>query len=218
MDANSLAVIAFGQENSFLHAPDVYMEKIVIGPNLPNQLVDLDNSVKTNLENLAKAKKCAISDLCVMILTRDRHQELIAKTREAGARVKLFGDGDIAASINTCQPSTGVDMYIGTGGAPEGVLTAAALKTCGGQIMGRLIFGNNQRQIDRAKKMGITDLNKKYTTNDMAKGDVLFAASGVTDGNLVDGIKITDTQIITQTLLMYSKNNTIQTITTKFLK
>ena len=218
MDANSLAVIAFGQENSFLHAPDVYMEKIVIGPNLPDQLVDLDNNIKTNLSNLAKAKKCNISDLSVMILERDRHKELIAKTLETGARVKLFGDGDIAASINTCQEQTGIDMYIGTGGAPEGVLTAAALKTCGGQIMGRLIFDNNQRQIDRAKKMGITDLNKKYTINDMAKGDVLFAATGVTDGNLVKGIKINHNQIITETLLMNSGNKTIQKITTNFLK
>ena len=174
---NSLAVIAFATQGGFLHAPDVYMDKIAIGANLPKGIVDLDNSPKVNLQNLAKAKKCKISDLQVMILQRDRHSEIIAKCREAGARVKLISDGDIAAVIATTDLKTGIDMYMGVGGAPEGVLAAAALRTTGGQFMGRLIFNDDKKQIARAKKMGIKDLNKKYTTEQLAKDDVLFIAS-----------------------------------------
>ncbi|MBM3579501.1 MAG: class II fructose-bisphosphatase [Alphaproteobacteria bacterium] len=186
---SSLAVIAFAKKGGFLHAPDVYMDKIAVGAGLPIGIIDLDNSPKKNLQNIAQAKKCDISDLTVMILERPRHQELIAKVREAGARIRLIGDGDVAGVIACTSQNTRVDAYMGSGGAPEGVLAAAALRVIGGQMMGRLVFGDNQRQIERAKKMGIADLNKKYTTEEMAKGDVIFACAGVTDGYMLEGVK-----------------------------
>ena len=186
---SSLAVIAFAKKGGFLHAPDVYMEKIAVGAGFPEGVIDLDNSPQINLSNIAKAKKCAISDLTVMILERTRHNELIAKVREAGARIRLIGDGDVAGVIACTSQSTCVDVYMGTGGAPEGVLAAAGLRVIGGQMMGRLIFGDNQKQIERAKKMGIADLNKKYTAEEMARGDVIFACAGVTDGYMLSGIK-----------------------------
>jgi fructose-1,6-bisphosphatase II / sedoheptulose-1,7-bisphosphatase len=186
---SSLAVIAFAKKGGFLHAPDVYMEKIAVGAGFPEGVIDLDNSPQTNLANIAKAKKCAISDLTVMILERTRHNELIAKVREAGARIRLIGDGDVAGVIACTSQSTCVDAYMGTGGAPEGVLAAAGLRVIGGQMMGRLIFGDNQKQIERAKKMGIADLNRKYTAEEMARGDVIFACAGVTEGYMLSGIK-----------------------------
>ncbi len=186
---SSLAVIAFAKKGGFLHAPDVYMEKIAVGAGLPEGVIDLDNSPKTNLANIAKAKKCDISDLTVMILERSRHNELIAKVREAGARIRLIGDGDVAGVIACTSQSVRIDAYMGTGGAPEGVLAAAGLRVIGGQMMGRLIFGDNQKQIERAKKMGIVDLNKKYTAEEMARGDVIFACAGVTDGYMLQGVK-----------------------------
>ncbi len=202
---NSLAVIAFANKGGFLHAPDVYMDKIAVGAGLPQGVIDLDNSVKTNLSNLAKAKKCEISDLTAMILDRDRHKELIAKTREAGAKVRLIGDGDVAGVIACTNQNTRVDIYMGSGGAPEGVLAAAALRVIGGQMMGRLIFGNNQKQIERAKKMGIADLNKKYTAEEMAKGDVIFACAGVTDGYMLSGVKKCHHKTYVSSLLMDSR-------------
>lgn len=214
---NSLAVIAFANKGGFLHAPDVYMDKIAVGGGLPEGIVDLDNSSKVNLSNLAKAKKCDISDLKVVILKRDRHQEIIAKCREAGARVKLIGDGDIAAVIGVADPSVNFDIYMGIGGAPEGVLAAAALRTIGGQIMGRLIFGDDQRQIKRAGKMGITDLNRKYTTNEMAKGDVLFLAAGVTCGTMLHGVKKQNNQISVNTLLMDSAKKSVRKVSSQYL-
>lgn len=201
---SSLAVIAFAKKGGFLHAPDVYMDKIAVGAGLPEGVVDLDNSVKKNLQNLAKAKKCAISDLTVMILERSRHNELIAKTREAGARIRLIGDGDVAGVIACTNKSTQVDAYMGIGGAPEGVLAAAALRVIGGQMMGRLIFGDNKKQIERAKKMGIKDLNRKYSANEMAKGDVIFACAGVTDGYMLSGVKKCHNKIFVNSLLMDS--------------
>lgn len=186
---SSLAVIAFAKHGGFLHAPDVYMEKIAVGAGLPEGVIDLDNTPKKNLQNIAKAKKCDISDLNVMILERARHKEMIEKVREAGARIRLIGDGDVAGVIACTSQNTCVDVYMGTGGAPEGVLAAAALRVIGGQMMGRLIFGDNQKQIERAKKMGIKDLSKKYTAEEMAKGDVIFACAGVTDGYMLEGIK-----------------------------
>jgi fructose-1,6-bisphosphatase II / sedoheptulose-1,7-bisphosphatase len=210
---NSLAVIAFGKSGSFLHAPDVYMDKIAVGANLPDGVVDLDNSVKTNLTNLAKAKKCDISDLVVMILKRDRHDEMIAKVRESGAKIRLIGDGDVAGVIACTNQNTKVDIYMGTGGAPEGVLAAAALRTIGGQMMGRLIFDNNQKQIDRAKKMGILDLNKKYTAEEMTGGkensEIIFACCGVTDGYMLNGIKKVGNKFLTNSLLMDCANKKI---------
>lgn len=212
---NSLAVIAFAHKGCFLHAPDVYMEKIAVGSDLPEGVVDLDNSPKVNLKNLAKAKKCDISDLLVKILKRDRHDEIIAKCREAGARVKLISDGDVAGVISTTDPLTGVDMYLGSGGAPEGVLAAAALRTVGGQMMGRLLFKGNAKediQAARAKKMGIKDLNKKYTAEEMAKGDVLFIATGVTDGSMLFGVKKLPNHIIVHSLVMNSSDRSVKKI------
>ena len=214
---NSLAVIAFATQGGFLHAPDVYMDKIAVGAGLPKDIVDLDNSPKTNLQNLAKAKKCKISDLQVMILQRNRHAEIIAKCREAGARVKLISDGDIAAVIATTDAKTGIDIYMGTGGAPEGVLAAAALRTTGGQFMGRLIFNDDKKQIARAKKMGIKDLNKKYTTEQLANGDVLFIASGVTNGSMLEGIKKCDNHIFVNTLIMDSASKSVRKISSNYL-
>jgi fructose-1,6-bisphosphatase II / sedoheptulose-1,7-bisphosphatase len=218
-NANSLAVIAFAHKGDLLNAPDVYMDKIAIGPNLPNDLVDLDNSPVVNLKNLAQAKKCDISDLTVMILDRTRHEELIAKSRETGARVKLIPDGDIAAAIATTDPDkTAIDIYMGTGGAPEGVLAAAALKVSNAQMLGRLIFNDNQKQIDRAKKMGITDLNQKYSINQMVKGDALFIASGVTDGSMLKGVVRNENYNIVNSLIMDSAQKTIKIINSKYLK
>ncbi len=186
---SSLAVIAFAKKGGFLHAPDVYMDKIAVGAGLPEGVIDLDNTPLKNLQNIAQAKKCAVSDLTVMILERTRHNELIAKVREAGARIRLIGDGDVAGVIACTNQTARIDAYMGTGGAPEGVLAAAGLRVIGGQMMGRLIFGDNQKQIERAKQMGIKDLNKKYTAEEMARGDVIFACAGVTDGYMLDGVK-----------------------------
>lgn len=186
---SSLAVIAFAKRGGFLHAPDVYMDKIAVGAGLPEGVIDLDNTPLKNLQNIAQAKKCAVSDLTVMILERTRHNELIAKVREAGARIRLIGDGDVAGVIACTNQTARVDAYMGTGGAPEGVLAAAGLRVIGGQMMGRLIFGDNQKQIARAKQMGIVDLNKKYTAEEMARGDVIFACAGVTDGYMLDGVR-----------------------------
>ncbi len=212
----SLAVIAIAEAGNFLHAPDVYMQKIAVGPDLPAGVVDLDNSAEENLQSLAKAKNCAISDLKVLILDRDRHQDLINDHRKAGAKVSLITDGDVAGVVSCVDGSSGIDMYVGTGGAPEGVLAAAALKTIGGQMQGRLIFNDNQKQIDRAKKMGITDLDKKYSAEEMAKGDVLFVCSGVTDGDMLDGVKKEPGKVTINTLLMSSKDKKVTKVLNQF--
>ena len=215
---SSLAVIAFAKKGGFLHAPDVYMDKIAVGAGLPAGIIDLDNTPKKNLQNIAKAKKCAISDLTVMILERSRHNELIARVREAGARVRLIGDGDVAGVISCTSQNTCVDVYMGTGGAPEGVLAAAALQVIGGQMMGRLVFGDNKKQIDRAKKMGIKDLNKQYFAHEMAKGDVIFACAGVTAGYMLNGVKKCSTsgKILVNSLLMDSAAKKVTTTTSKY--
>ncbi len=208
---NSLAVLAMAEHGGFLHAPDVYMDKIAVGGGLPAGVIDLDNSVKVNLQNLAKAKKKEVSDLVVCILLRDRHEEKIAHLREAGARVQLIGDGDVAGVIATATPSTGVDMYLGIGGAPEGVLAAAALRSTGGQMQGRLLFSDDDEKA-RATRMGITDFSRKYTMLDMAKGDVMFAATGVTDGSMLKGVKRWDGGASTHSIVMRSKTGTVRWI------
>ncbi len=212
---NSLTVIAFAHRGNFLHAPDVYMDKIAVGNELPKGVVDLDNSVKTNLTNLAKAKKCDISDLTTIILERDRHKKLISDVRQLGARINLISDGDVAGIIATAVPKNpSADIYFGTGGAPEGVLAAAALQATGGQMQGRLIF-HNEEQKARAKTMGISDLNKKYQSYEMAKGDVMFAATGVTDGFMLNGVKKQKDRYIMQSIVMRSSTKTIRTIVTE---
>ncbi|MEZ5691865.1 MAG: class II fructose-bisphosphatase [Rickettsiales bacterium] len=209
--ANSLTVIAMAEKGGFLHAPDVYMSKIAVGGGLPAGVVDLDNSPQQNLKSLAKAKKCEISDLVVVILDRDRHKELIAKTREAGARIQLITDGDVAGVIATSRPNTGVDMYVGIGGAPEGVLAAAALRSIGGQMQGRLLFTEDTEK-ERAKRMGIDDLSRKYNLEDMASGDVMFAASGVTDGSMLRGVRRFNGGATTHSIVMRSKTGTVRLI------
>jgi fructose-1,6-bisphosphatase II / sedoheptulose-1,7-bisphosphatase len=206
---NALAVLAFAEAGGFLNAPDVYMDKIAVGGGLPDDLVDLDETPLTNLKNLAKAKDMDISDLVVCILDRPRHQELIAQVRAAGARIMLISDGDVSGVIATSQPEAGVDMYVGSGGAPEGVLAAAALRCIGGQIQGRLLFRNDDEKL-RAAKWGVTDLNRKYSTTDLAKGDVMFAATGVTTGAMLKGVRRFHGGAETHSVIMRSKSGTVR--------
>lgn len=208
---NALAVIAMAEKGGFLNAPDVYMDKIAVGGNLPDGVVDLDESPLTNLTNLAKAKGQDISDLLVCIMDRPRHEELIAKVREAGARIMLISDGDVSGVMATAQPESGVDIYMGIGGAPEGVLAAAALRCIGGQMQGRLLFRNDDERA-RAKRWGITDLTRKYDLLDMAKGDVMFAATGVTDGAMLRGVRRFAGGAVTHSLVMRSKSGTVRII------
>ncbi|MBI1272511.1 MAG: class II fructose-bisphosphatase [Alphaproteobacteria bacterium] len=209
--SNALAVIAMAQAGGFLNAPDTYMEKIAVGGGLPHDVVDLDYAVSVNLKNLAKAKKAEISDLLVCILDRPRHEELIAKVRETGARIMLIADGDVSGVMATSQPETGVDMYIGTGGAPEGVLAAAALQCIDGQMQGRLVFRNDD-EVARAKRLGITDLKRKYTMDDLAHGDVMFAATGVTNGAMLRGVRRFAGGAQTHTVVMRAKTGTVRFI------
>jgi fructose-1,6-bisphosphatase II / sedoheptulose-1,7-bisphosphatase len=206
---NALAVIAMAEAGNFLNAPDVYMDKIAVGAGLPEGIIDLDNSPSTNLKNVAKAKNVDVSDLLVCILDRPRHADLIAKVRESGARIMLIGDGDVSGVIATAEVDSGVDMYMGSGGAPEGVLAAAALRCIGGQMQGRLLFRNDDEKA-RARKWGITDLNKKYSMLDMAKGNVMFAATGVTTGAMLKGVRRTAHGAITHSLVMRSKSGTVR--------
>lgn len=208
---NALAVIAMAEAGGFLHAPDVYMDKIAVGAGLPDHVVDIDAPVAENLKNLAKAKGAQLSELQVCILDRPRHQELIAKVRETGARIMLICDGDVSGVISTSQPDSGIDMYIGTGGAPEGVLAAAALQCIGGQMQGRLLFRNDAEKA-RAAKSGVTDLNRKYELHELAHGDILFAASGVTNGTMLRGVRRFAGGAITHTVVMRSKSGTVRYI------
>jgi fructose-1,6-bisphosphatase II / sedoheptulose-1,7-bisphosphatase len=208
---NALAVVAMAEEGGFLNAPDVYMDKIAVGPDLPEGVVDLDNKPEVNLKNLAKAKQMDIRDLVVCILDRPRHTELIAAVRGAGSRIMLISDGDVSGVIATAQKDSGVDMYVGSGGAPEGVLAAAALRCIGGQMQGRLLFRNDDEKA-RAKKWGVTDLNRKYSMLDLARGDVMFAATGVTDGAMLKGVRRGTTRASTHSIVMRSKTGTVRVI------
>ena len=209
--ANALAVIAMAEAGNFLNAPDVYMDKIAVGPGLPEGIVDLDNSPLDNLKKVAKAKGADVEDLVVCILDRPRHAELITKVRTAGARIMLITDGDVSGVIATAQPDSGVDIYMGSGGAPEGVLAAAALRCIGGQMQGRLLFRNDDES-GRAKRMGITDLNRKYSMLDLAKGNVMFAATGVTTGPMLKGVRRFHGGAVTHSLVMRSKSQTVRYI------
>lgn len=208
---NSLAVVAMAEGGTLLHAPDVYMDKIAIGGGYPAGTVDLDASVTDNLKSVAKAKGVEVSDINVCVLDRPRHAAIIREIRENGAKVSLITDGDIAGVIATTEKTTGIDMYIGIGGAPEGVLAAAALRCIGGQMQGRLIT-DSESQKERAAKMGIKDFNRKYEMNEMASGDVIFAATGVTDGDMLDGIKLIDGKLHTHTIVMRSYSGTVRYI------
>jgi fructose-1,6-bisphosphatase II / sedoheptulose-1,7-bisphosphatase len=209
--ANACAVVALAEHGKFLHAPDVYMDKIAVGGGLPPGVVDLDASVTENLKNLARAKKVDVNDLVVCILDRDRHSEIIARCREAGARIMLISDGDVAGIIATSQPDAGVDMYLGWGGAPEGVLAAAALRCIGGQMQGRLIYENDEQRT-RAIAMGVTDPNHKYTAEEMAQGNVMFAATGVTGGPMLKGVRRIHNGAFTHSMVMRSKSGTVRYI------
>lgn len=208
---NALAVVAMANEGGFLNSPDVYMDKIAVGGDLPDGVVDLDNSVDQNLANLAKAKKMTIEDLVVCILDRPRHSELIAQVRAAGARIMLIDDGDVSGVIATSQPTSGVDLYMGSGGAPEGVLAAAALRCIGGQMQGRLLFRNDDER-GRATRLGITDFDRKYGLLDLASGDVMFAATGVTTGTMLQGVRKYPGGAITHSIIMRSKTGTVRTV------
>jgi fructose-1,6-bisphosphatase II / sedoheptulose-1,7-bisphosphatase len=208
---NALAVIAMAEEGGFLYSPDVYMDKIAVGGGLPAGVVDLDESPATNLANLAKAKKLQVSDIVACILDRPRHEELIAKVREAGARIMLITDGDISGIIATSEEESGVDIYLGSGGAPEGVLAAAALQCIGGQMQGRLMFRNDDER-NRATRCGITDFDRKYELSDLAHGEVMIAATGVTTGAMLKGVRRFSGGATTHSLVMRSKSGTVRYI------
>ena len=212
---NSLAVLAMAVGGSLLHAPDIYMEKIAIGPGFEPGLVSLEQSPTENLKALADAKKVSVNDLTVCILDRSRHSKLIEEVRTAGAAVKLIGDGDIAGVIQTTDPNeTGIDMYMGVGGAPEGVLAASALRSIGGQMQGRLA-PLHQSHYERASKVGIEDLSKIYNIDDMVKGDVIFAATGVTTGQMLGGVRRDGDMIETETLIMHVSTGTVRWVKTQ---
>ena len=208
---NALAVVAMAEEGGFLNSPDVYMDKIAVGGGLPDGLVDLDREPADNLRSLAAAKGVEVADLVACILDRPRHEELIAKVREAGARIMLISDGDISGVIATSQPESGVDVYIGIGGAPEGVLAAAALRCIGGQMQARLKFRNDDER-SRAGRCGIVDFDRKYVLEELAGGDVMFAATGVTNGSLLRGVRRYAGGAATHSLIMRSHSGTVRYI------
>ncbi len=206
---NSLAVIAMAEHDGFLNSPDVYMDKIAVGGGLPEGVVDIDKEPAENLANLAKAKGVDVEDVVVCILDRPRHQELIKKVRDAGARIMLITDGDVSGVMATSEEASGVDIYLGSGGAPEGVLAAAALRCIGGQMQGRLIFRNDDERA-RAERCGITDFDRKYDLLDLAGGDVMFAATGVTNGTMLNGVRRFSGGAKTHSLVMRSKTGTVR--------
>ncbi len=208
---NAMAVVALAEQGNFLHAPDIYMEKIAVGGGLPEDVVGLGVPVLENLRNLAQAKRCAVSDLVACILDRDRHKELIAKCREAGARIMLISDGDVAGVLAVSQPESGVDIYLGSGGAPEGVLAAAALRCIGGQMQGQLLYEDDS-QVARAREMGLIDPHKIFRVDEMAKGDVMFAATGVTTGAMLKGVRRFGHGAMTHSVVMRSKSGTVRYI------
>jgi fructose-1,6-bisphosphatase II / sedoheptulose-1,7-bisphosphatase len=206
---NAMSVVALAPRGGFLHAPDVYMDKIAVGPGLPPGVVDLDREPDENLRALAAAKGCEVGELTVCVLDRDRHKEIIRACRAAGARLMLIPDGDVFGVLAVAQPETGVDMYLGWGGAPEGVLAAAALRCIGGQMQGRLIF-EDEGQVARAREMGLADPHRKYAMEEMASGEVMFAATGVTTGPLLRGVRLIPGGAVTHSIVMRSKSGTVR--------
>jgi fructose-1,6-bisphosphatase II len=207
----SISVIAVAEHGNFLHAPDTYMDKLACGPEAKG-LIDLDKTPAENIRIVAKALNKAVNDITVVILDRPRHTDLINEVRKTGARIQLIGDGDVSASVATAWPDSGVDLLIGVGGAPEGVISAAAMQCLGGDFQGRLKFRNEDEKA-RALKMGIKDLNKKYSIDELARGSVMFCATGVTDGHLLKGVKtLPGRQAKTHSIVMRSKTGTIRTI------
>jgi len=207
--ANALAVMAFAPRGGLLYAPDVYMDKIAVGPGYAPGIIDLDKSPADNVKAIAKAKGVSVDKITVCVLDRARHSPIIDELRNLKTSIKLITDGDVQGVINTTDPDTQVDMYIGQGGAPEGVLAAAALRCIGGQMQGRLHFRNDD-EIGRARRVGIDQLDKKYDLEGLASGPTIFAATGVTQGDLLDGVKIRDGKVQTHTLIMNSMDNAVQ--------
>ncbi|MEM9030398.1 MAG: class II fructose-bisphosphatase [Pseudomonadota bacterium] len=212
---NALAVLAVAERGGLLHAPDMYMDKIAVGPGLPDGIVDLDNKPQDNIRALAEARGKPLTEIMACVLERPRHSELIAAIRETGAGVQLIPDGDIAGVIWTADhEQTGVDIYLGSGGAPEGVLAAAALRCIGGQMQGRLLPADTEERT-RAERMG-ADVTKKYAMEEMASGDVIFAATGVTDGSLLSGVHFRGDFAETETLIMRAKTGTVRRVKTTY--
>ncbi|MDV3257767.1 MAG: class II fructose-bisphosphatase [Sphingomonas sp.] len=215
---NALAVLAIAEKGGLLNAPDVYMEKIAIGPGYPEGTVSIEKSVTDNVRALAAAKNVLPGDIVACVLDRPRHEAIISELRSLGCGVKLIPDGDVAGGIATTDPDTGVDIYIGTGGAPEGVLAAAAMRCVGGQMQGRLLFRNDDER-SRARRWGIEDLDRVYAMDDMAKGDCIFAATGVTDGSLLDGVRRRkDGCVTTQSIVMRASTGTVRRVSTEYRK
>ena len=209
---NALTVIAMGPRGSMLHAPDVYMDKLAIGPGFDEDVVTLDMTPTQRVEALAAAKGCKTTDITCCVLERPRHEEIIAEIRATGAAIRLITDGDVAGVMHCAEAHlTGIDMYMGSGGAPEGVLAAAALKCMGGQMYGKLMFRNDDER-GRAAKAGITDLDKIYKRDEMVTADVIFAATGVTNGSILSGIKREPGWITTETILMRSKTGSVRRV------
>ena len=206
---NALAVLALAEAGNFLHAPDIYMDKIAVGGGLPDGVVDIDAPVGENLRNLARARNRDVSDLVLCTLERPRHEEMVAHAREAGARIMLISDGDVAAAIATGLPESGVDIFVGIGGAPEGVLAAAALRCLGGQMQARLQF-ENEEQIERARAMSAGDPARLLGITDLARGDVMFAATGVTGGPMLRGVRRFTAGAVTHSMVMRSKSGTVR--------
>jgi fructose-1,6-bisphosphatase II / sedoheptulose-1,7-bisphosphatase len=215
---NALAVLAIAEQGCLLNAPDTYMDKIAIGPGFPEGTISLEKSVSENVRALAAAKNVPPSEITACVLDRPRHDAIIAELRALGCGIKLIPDGDVAGVIATTDPDTGVDIYLGSGGAPEGVLAAAALRCVGGQMQGRLIFRNDDER-SRAHRWGITDLDRIYAMEDMAKGDCIFAATGVTDGSLLDGVKRRKGGCVTtESIVMRASTGTVRRVTTEYHK
>jgi fructose-1,6-bisphosphatase II / sedoheptulose-1,7-bisphosphatase len=206
---NSLAVLAIAEEGNLLNAPDVYMDKIAVGPGYPPDVIDLDKSVTENICAIAAAKGVEPREIIACVLDRPRHEKLIAELRSLGCGVVLIGDGDVAGVIATTDPDTTIDVYMGQGGAPEGVLACAALRCVGGQFKGRLLFRNEDER-SRARKWGITDLDKQYDLSELAKGDCIFAATGVTDGSLLAGVKRKKGKMTTESVVMRASSGTVR--------
>jgi fructose-1,6-bisphosphatase II / sedoheptulose-1,7-bisphosphatase len=214
---NALAVMAMAEPGTLLNAPDTYMDKIAIGPGYPEGVIDLDAEPAENILSLAKAKDVPPHEITALILERSRHDAIIASVRKTGAAVRLITDGDVAGVIATTDPQTGVDIYIGQGGAPEGVLAAAALRCVGGQMQTRLVFRNDDERA-RAAKWGIADLKRKYSLMDLASGDVIFAATGVTDGSMLSGVHMQGEFIFTESIVMRSATHTVRWVRGKHLR
>ncbi|MGE0046910.1 MAG: fructose-bisphosphatase class II family protein, partial [Hyphomonadaceae bacterium] len=212
--ANAIAVMAFAPRGGLLHAPDTYMDKIAIGPGFDDDVIDLDLSIKDNVHSLAKAKGEKVHDIGVCVLDRPRHSQIVDDLRAIGARIHLISDGDVCGVINCTNPDTGIDMYVGQGGAPEGVLAASALKCVGGQFQGRLVFRNDDEK-KRADNVGITDLKRKYLLNDLVCADAIFVATGVTSGSMLSGVRNGGGYTHTHTLIMNSATKNVSEIRMK---